>query len=403
MRVLLTEGSSLTSRQVAGRLGALGHQVEILSSTPVCLTRFTRAVHSVHAVPRFGLDPFAWLEAAERIVRERKIDVLFPTHEQVTVLSARQTRLTVPTIVPPFASLKRVQDRIAAFRTLTEVGTPQPETVVVTDAGDVSRVVTFPAFIKKPISTASSGVRRVCDAVELENAVRILGLRPSGLIVQTQAKGPLIMIQAVAQRGQLVAHHACQRLREGIGAGASLKESLVFPGLRGMLARLVTFLDWHGGLSMDAIVTENGPLVIDVNPRLVEPANALAAGVDLVGAMLSIAGGNTTAEQPPGRPGVRTHQTLIAVLGAAAQHGTRRAIVTEAYEAMFSRSVYSASREELTPLTGDGIAALPVAAALAATLVRPGLWRMFHTGAVGPYAVTAEAWNMILADADSAI
>jgi len=252
MRVLLTEGSSLTSRQVAGRLGALGHQVEILSSTPVCLTRFTRAVHSVHAVPRFGLDPFAWLEAAERIVRERKIDVLFPTHEQVTVLSARQTRLTVPTIVPPFASLKRVQDRIAAFHTLTEVGTPQPETVVVTDAGDVSRVVTFPAFIKKPISTASSGVRRVCDAVELENAVRILGLRPSGLIVQTQAKGPLIMIQAVAQRGQLVAHHACQRLREGIGGGASLKESLVFPGLRGMLARLVTFLDWHGGLSMDA-------------------------------------------------------------------------------------------------------------------------------------------------------
>jgi hypothetical protein len=400
MRVLLTEGSGLTSRQVAGQLGALGHQVEILSSTPVCLSRFTRTVRTVHAVPQFGLDPFGWLDAAERIARERKIDVLFPTQEQVTVLSARQTRLTVPTMVPPFASLKRVQDKIAAFHTLTEIGTPQPETIVVAEAGDLARIVGFPAFIKKPISTASSGVRHVRDVVELESAARILGLGQSSLIVQTQATGPLIMIQAVGQHGRLVAHHACLRLREGVGGGASLKESVVLPGLRDMLTRLVTVLDWHGGLSMDAIVTDNGPLIIDVNPRLVEPANALAAGVDLVGAMLGIAEGKTTAEQRPGHPGVRTHQTLIAVLGAAAQKGTRRAVVAEAYEAMFSRGVYSASREELTPLAGDPIAALPVVAALATTLVRPRLWRMFHTGAVGPYAVTAEAWNMIMADAE---
>ena len=30
MRILLSEGSGLTSRQVAGRLGALGHEVEFL-------------------------------------------------------------------------------------------------------------------------------------------------------------------------------------------------------------------------------------------------------------------------------------------------------------------------------------------------------------------------------------
>jgi hypothetical protein len=64
MRILLTEGSGLTSRQVAGRLGALGHEVEILSSAALCLTRFTRHVRAVHAVPRFGLDPFGWLDVA---------------------------------------------------------------------------------------------------------------------------------------------------------------------------------------------------------------------------------------------------------------------------------------------------------------------------------------------------
>jgi hypothetical protein len=65
MRILLSEGSGLTSRQVAGQLGSLGHEVEILSSSKICLTRFTRHVRAVHDVPRFGLNPFGWLAGSE--------------------------------------------------------------------------------------------------------------------------------------------------------------------------------------------------------------------------------------------------------------------------------------------------------------------------------------------------
>src|SRR5262249_61334604 len=89
------------------------------------------------------------------------------------------------------------------------------------------------------------------------------------------------MVQMIADRGRLVAHHACLRVREGVGGGASLKESIALPGLADMLARLVAALDWHGGLSMDMIVADGGPVIIDVNPRVVEPANAPSAGVDL--------------------------------------------------------------------------------------------------------------------------
>jgi len=105
MRILLPEGSGLTSRQVASRLGTLGHEVEILSSAALCLTRFTRHVRAVHAVPRFGLDPFGWLAAAERIVAERRADLLFPTQEQVTVLSALELRLTLHTILDRTSAL----------------------------------------------------------------------------------------------------------------------------------------------------------------------------------------------------------------------------------------------------------------------------------------------------------
>jgi len=400
MRILLSEGSGLTSRQVAGQLGSTGHEVEILSSSRICLTRFTRHVRAVHDVPRFGRDPFGWLAAAERIAEQRKADLLFPTQEQVTVLSARRKHLRVATIVPDFASLMRVQDKISAFHTLKAIGAPQPQTFVISNADDLRDVATYPLFVKRPVSTASSGVRRAANAQQLEAAARELGLGQSELIVQSQASGPLAMVQAVADSGRLVAYHACLRLREGVGGGASLKESIALPGLSDMLARLVAALGWHGALSMDLIVTDGGPVIIDVNPRLVEPANALAAGVDLVGAMLDAAGEAPAQQRPPGGAGVRTRQTLLAILGAAEQHGRRGSILREAFDAIFARGDYAGSLEELTPVAGDPVAAIPVVAALVASLIRPTLWRKFHAGAVGPYAVTPEAWRKILATAD---
>jgi glutathione synthase/RimK-type ligase-like ATP-grasp enzyme len=400
MRILLSEGSGLTSRQVAGQLGSLGHAVEILSSSKICLTRFTRHVRAVHDVPRFGLDPFGWLAAAERIAAERKIDLLFPTQEQVTVLSARRKHLRVATIVPPFASLARVQDKISAFRTLKAIGAPQPQTFVISSADDLGQVTIYPVFVKRPVSTASSGVRRATNAQELGAAAREFGLGQSELIAQSQASGLLAMVQAVADRGRLVAHHACLRLREGLGGGASLKESVTLPGLAEMLARLVAALDWHGALSMDVIVVESGPVVIDVNPRLVEPANALAAGVDLVAAMLDVAGDAPSEQRSAGSEGVRTRQTLLAILGAAERYGTRGAVLREAFDAMFARGDYAGAVEELTPIAGDPVAAVPVVAALLASLIYPPLWRKFHAGAVGTYAVTPEAWDKILAAAE---
>src|SRR3954451_3341920 len=64
MRVLLSDGSGLTSRQAAGLVAAAGHDVGVLSSEPWCLCRLTRAVHRIHPVPAVGGDPFAWLDTA---------------------------------------------------------------------------------------------------------------------------------------------------------------------------------------------------------------------------------------------------------------------------------------------------------------------------------------------------
>jgi D-alanine-D-alanine ligase-like ATP-grasp enzyme len=396
LRVLLSEGSGLTSRQVATRLAALGHHVEILSSTPICLTRFTRHVRALHHVPRFADDPLAWFEAANRIAKTRSIDVLFPTQEQVSVLSALQSRLEVATVVPDFAALRRVQDKIEAWRTLHAIGIPQPDSIVVRNTDDLTRIARFPVFVKRPVSTASVGVRRASTADELVAVTAALGLGDGELLVQTQASGSLAMVQALAEHGRLVAHHANLRVVEGIAGGAGIKESVTLPTLPEHLERLVQALDWHGPISMDVIVTADGPLVIDVNPRLVEPFNADLAGVDLVGAMLELARNGHPAPIPAGKPGVRSCQLLLCILGAA-EHGSRRGIWRELIDGIRHRGAYERAVEELTPIGGDPIAAAPVILAVLATLIKPSLWRLFHTGATGPYALTPEAWRTIIA------
>jgi hypothetical protein len=205
------------------------------------------------------------------------------------------------------------------------------------------------------------------------------------------------MVQAVCSHGRLVAYHANLRVREGARGGASHKRSIDLPDVRHHMAMLGEALGWHGALSADAVLTQTGPLYIDINPRLVEPANAQRSGVDLVGAVLDLCMGRDPAGRPRARPGVGTHQLLLAVLGAAQRGHPRRAVLTELAAALTHRDGYQESIEELTPAHRDVRAAVPLVIASAATLVDPAAWRWFASGAVANYALTPEAWREILA------
>ena len=310
MRILLSDGSGLTARQVAGQLAGEGHEVEVLCPDPLALTRFTRSVRRLWHVPPFGVDPVRWLDAALDVWRDGRFDVLLPTQEQVAVLAAHPGRLAaagVVTVVPEFAALRRVQDKASAYVTLADAGLPQPPTEVVPDADGLRAWDVLPAFVKLPVGTASRGVVRVdtpSDLAAVAAAHQADGAFDDGgrVVVQAAVDGPLVMVQSVFDHGRLVAAHANLRVREGASGGASHKESVDVPGIRRHLEALGAGLAWHGALSMDAILAAGGPQYIDVNPRLVEPGNARRSGVDLVGAMVDLAlGGSPAVQGPAGR------------------------------------------------------------------------------------------------------
>jgi len=389
MKVLLSDGSGLTALQCATRLAAAGHAVEALTPDPLCLCRFTRHVVRLHRVPPYGSDPLGWLDAALDVYRAGGFDVFFPTQEQAAVLSWARQRLNadrVATAVPPFAALSAVQDKVAAWSTLHRLGIPQPESSTETAGWD-----RFPAFVKDPIGTASGGVRRVAGRPEMEAASA-----GRTVLVQAWAEGPLVMCQSVFDAGTLIAFHASERTAEGANGGASHKRGISLPEARRYFEILGRDLSWHGALSADVILGADGPLFIDINPRLVEPQNAYLSGVDLVSAMIELAAGRHPAPQPEAKAGVATHQLLLAVLGAA-QHGRgRRGVVSELLHATTGSRDYLNSKEELTPFVHDLRSVIPVALAAVATVAAPGSWSWFAAGSVSNYALSQQGWQDIL-------
>ncbi len=197
------------------------------------------------------------------------------------------------------------------------------------------------------------------------------------------------MVQSVFARGELVAFHATERTREGTNGGASHKLGLALPAAREAITALGSALDWHGALSADVILSGRGrePQFVDINPRLVEPVNADRSGVDLAGTLIEVARTGHAPAQPPGTPGVRTHQLLLAVLGAA-RDGRRRAVLRELGQALTRTGDYRGSSEELTPGWS-----LPVLAAALATVAAPAAGRWFTDGATSAYALTPAAWQ----------
>lgn len=396
MKILLSDGSGLTARQVATRLGREGHVVEVLNPTGFALVRFTRWVTRVHECPPFGADPIAWLDTALKVLRTGGFDLFIPTQEQVTVLSgaaARVHALGVRMAVPAFPALEQVQDKLSAYRTLDRVGLHQPPSRIVTSPEELMAIDLIPAFVKIPIGTASTGVTLVDDRDALRDLIPKLTpafIEAGGVLIQQPVPGPLVMVQSVFDQGRLVAWHANLRVREGSNGGASHKRGVNLPGIAPDLSRLGEELGWHGALSLDAILDGDTVTYIDVNPRLVEPANAWLSGVDLVGALIDAALSRAAVPREQGTPDVASHQLLLSVVKAA--ESGRTAILRELWQAGTRTGPYRGSVEELTPAKNDPRALVPLSFVSTRLLVSPHLSRSFAGETVQRYSLSQSGW-----------
>jgi len=413
MKILLTDASGLTSRQVSTILSRKHHEVHVLSPPSlISLTKITSHTFKSHLVPAFSSSPYAWLDATLSILRSEKFDILFCTQEQVSTLSAEAKLIQetgVKFAVPDFESLKRVMDKVSACKALSDAGLPQPESVVLDSSLETLSQceALLPGFVKTPIGTGSAGVRRAANSDDLASIVADFvakGCFEDGgeLLVQKEIQGDLLMVCGVFDHGRLRAWHACLRVREGTGGGASKKISLPLEIVGKHLQGFGWLLKWHGALSFDAILEGGRAWYIDINPRIVEPVNGLLAGVDLVEELLQVSLGNEIEQDTAPKhsiEGIETHQLILAMLKAADEG--RIQLLGEVFKAVMGFHEYAGSREELTPLDGDvlWVSANLTVLFLGLLVLGPWLVRRLSGDTISNYSLSPKGWKAILAKA----
>ena len=390
VRVLLSEGSSLTAREVVTCLGPVGFHVEALDPDPLCLVRFSRWIRTVHRCPRPGADPLGYLEVLKQVVAERRIDVVLPTHEQAWLFAAAYRLLSgVPVAVADVDSFARVQSKLEFAGLLDELGLPQPRWRPLTDQGGLAGLA-FPYWLKTAYSTAGRGVRLVSDERSRAAAADELFDGAGGpVMAQEPADGQYGQVQGLFDRGRLVAAHTSVQVGTGIGPSAAARVSVDHPQPTRDIAILGDALTWHGGLTLDYLHQQGAPQYIECNPRTVEPANAAAGGVNLPELQVRLTMGERLAPPPQiGTAGVRTHGTIALLLGAAAYGGSRQAVIRELARAVARRGCYHASAEQLTPILRDPPSVVALAFITARALASPSKATQVASKAIARYSIT---------------
>jgi predicted ATP-grasp superfamily ATP-dependent carboligase len=402
LRVLMTEGSSTSAREAITILGLSGHHVEICDPSPYCLARFSRFVRKFHRCPGLRTDPAGFLAFVEQLLSTHDFDVLLPTHEQGFLLARVQKRFEarIALALPSFDSYRIAHGKAGFSRLLDRLGLPQPPTAIVTSAQELRGAISFPSVVKTSIGTASRGIWFVRDANDLEAALRDLDAGDAfadQVLVQPLIAGTTEKAQSVFCRGRLIGFHAYRQVAAGVGGGEAIKQSVSRPQVRGHVESIGQQLDWHGALSVDYILPDDDttPLLIDCNPRLVEPVNAFRAGLDLAGLLLRVSQGETPATLPDSRAGVLTHLAMQALLGCGSRGGTRRDLVRECWRLFAKSGPYAGSSEELTPVRLDWISAVPLAMTAMVLLASPRFAAKLARGGFGAHLLDVSSIRLI--------
>ncbi|MGO9568487.1 MAG: hypothetical protein ACLP5H_13185 [Desulfomonilaceae bacterium] len=404
--ILLSEGSSLSSRQAITAIGPLGYQFDVCDANPACIGRFSTFVRRFYRCPAWSENPGDYLDFIFHRLERGSYDVLLPVHEQAFLFSAAKDRLVskVGIAIADFSSFTLLQSKATFARLLADLGLPHPRTSLVNRRTQLEGMSHFPYYVKAPYSTAGCGVWRIDNAEDRSHA--IITLEKQGLlrgrtdiVVQDVAFGVLSQAQAVFEQGRLAAVHCTSQQAEGIGGSQSARLGVDHPAVRHHLAMLGRHLDWHGALTLDYLfdVATGEPAYIEANPRLVEPMNAVMSGVNLAEILIRLSLGESFSKAPVkiGRFGVRSHSLLATLLGIADRGGSRLRLANESFSAILKHGAYRDSLEDLTPITTDWQSLIPMAFVGLQLLISPARAKQIAGHAVSTYALTQEAVEKI--------
>jgi hypothetical protein len=412
LKILLAEGSSISSRQLLYDLGP-HHTIDILDPNPLCLSRFSKYVRRWYRCPQFGRDPLGFLRSLGERLAAEQYDVLLPTHDEIFLIARVQEALEkrVALAVPKFELIERLQSKVQFLKICQDLQLPRPETRVLSTERELTVWTEFPRFLKLDYGTAGQTVKLVHNQSELQTATatfRNKGLWSEGvpLLLQSLSEGTQSVFRGIYRHGELVSHHMNVLRMHGVGGSAVARESADHPPVVEHMRRFGRELGWHGPLFADYFYDEakQRPEFIEANPRIGDTANSTFSGQHVSQHWVDIALERPISVNAEPRLHVGSHSATLILMSKALENASRWQLLREIGSQLSGSGMYKDSEEELTRIHEDRWSAFPYVWVAIRLLARPAAARKIVGGTVANYALTAVAAERIrrLPEADLA-
>lgn len=365
MNILVTGARAPISADIVRALAAAGHRVWTSDSMFFPIGRFSPCSQGYVRLPAPRENFQAFRTALIATCQKLGIQRIIPTSEEVFWLSAVTGLPEGCTPFCPSLMLLGTLHNKKTFAALADrLGYGARENVVLSDQTSLQAFLgraDLENYVLKPVYSRFASEVRVSPT--RHQAERLRPTADAPWLAQTRARGTEVCLYNVAKNGKLLLHTAYfPRWRAGKGAGVYF-EPASFYALRDMAAEFIKATNFTGQISFDVIMTDDGLVALECNPRGTSGAHIAAQHLAKFGAALL---GEELPSSGPSRPMMLALPHLM--YNAASVLGEGRAAWRRADDAMKAAGVsvigqLGATLELLARTCGTGKSALEVSTA----------------------------------------
>ena len=265
MNILVTGARAPISADIIRVLHSDGHTVYLADSWALPVGRFSPYVERYFRLPAPKVDFQAFGREIESLVRQCAIDRIIPTSEEVFWLANIES-IKKWLFAPSFEVLLSLHDKFRFAQVMTQLGYGARHNLLLRSVNDAASIIdtgTSCDYVVKPVFSRFATKTLISPS---SDEIRRLDYRQAWL-AQSRVYGEEICIYAIASKGNTLLHLAYRpRYRAGLGASIYF-EPVIDAKLIEFSTRVIEALNLSGQVCFDVILTDNGLVALECNPR----------------------------------------------------------------------------------------------------------------------------------------
>lgn len=266
--MLITFARSFLTLDLARLMSAGGHDVTVVDSISLGVTRFSNAISAFEKVPSPTFAPREYCRELARIVRERSIDLLIPVHEETDILAMMRDEFpdTCELFLSDFEVENNLHNKYEFQRVLSDMGIPTLKFERVRNAHELAALdFDIPFALKECYSRGSQQVHKV-NPGEVPADIEFRPGNP--WIAQEWLKGTNYCTYSVCRAGEVLAHTVYPVGYAIDGRSCIAFDAIEHTGILDWVTSFVKELNFTGQVGFDFIEDGDGKLfTIECNPR----------------------------------------------------------------------------------------------------------------------------------------